>query len=419
MFRRRPLPMREKLLAKHRQSSTVKVDCTSMLGAQTWVMMSLSFALCIGSSSLVLAGRQRVKPVLTLRNANHPTISADGSRVAVAPDSRVVEVYQVFPKHKLRTFRPGGSWHWLSADGRTLATNGDSGLHLWEVESGKELARIAYGIEIVKQYERWLSDAASFSSDLGFVADLLLPRTGGREITPGIAVWDLEKRKLMRMFGENKHEKDFWGAVFLSPDARLMAASRNNVDNPERNVTVVWETQSGREMLRLPFACFWLAISTDGQRLATDHKVSGGGEAFAFSMTEKGELLVQRTPGAEVPTEPTRYLIQVWEIQTGRKVSVIGGGEYKTATRAAAGALSPDGKLLATSSLGYIVLWNADTGELLTSVPHDGHIPPREGIGNVGFSGDGRYLVTGSTPTEVVKIWRVADLLQNPAVEPR
>lgn len=370
-------------------------------------------ALFCAMASLLVTGAQEVKPVLILHNANHPTISADGSRVTVAPHIGVAEVYQVSPKRKLRSF-PAGSRQWLSADGRKLATNGDEGLRLWDVDSGRELARITHGIEINEPYERWLSDEASFSSDLRFVADFEWDLWSEGEHQAGVVLWDLETRKIVRVFAENKVEKDHWGAVFLSPDARLLAASRNNVDKPERNVTIVWEVESGRELLRQPFNSSWLAISADGQRLVADHTVSGGEESLAFGVTEKGELRVQPAPGAQPPLEPPRSLTQVWDIRTGKRVPVIGGGEYNKATRAGTGALSPDGRLLATGSLGYVVLWNADTGERIAMLPHDGKEPPREGIRSVAFSADGRYLVTDSTPTEIVKIWRVADLVPKP-----
>lgn len=397
--------------ANDQPSNTMGLERASLL-------LGAIAAVSLGASSLVLASGEQAKPVLTLRNANHPSISADGGRVAVAPEGGVAEVYQVSPKKKLHTFRPGGSRHWLSADGRVLATNGDSGLYLWDVDSGQELAKIAYGIRIIESWPRWLWDEASFSSDLSVVADEQEPleRNGRKE--SGVSLWDLKNRKLVRIFSEEYVEKDHWRAVSLSPDGRLLAASRNNVDHADRNATVVWDTQSGREILRLPFNSWWVALSSDGHRLVTSHLVSGGGEALIFSVTEQGKLRVERAPGQR-PLPPSHYLMEVWDIQTGGRVSLIGAGKHTKATGAAVGVLSPDGKLLATSSLGYIVLWNADTGELLTSLPHDGHIPPREGIRTIAFSGDGGYLVTGSEPTEVVKVWRVADLLALPAVEPQ
>lgn len=359
-------------------------------------------------------GRNGAKPILTLRNANHPTISADCSRIVVMPEIGVIEAYQVSPKRKLRTFRRAGSREWLSGDGRRLAVNGDDGLSFWDVDTGQELARITHGIELVKPHNRWLSDDASFSSDLRFVAEVqwLLKRNGREE--SGVSLWDLKSRKLARIFSEEHSPKDHWGSVFLSPDGRLLAASRTNIDKPERDITVVWETETGRELLRLPFASWWLAISGDGRRLAAHHKVYGAGEALTFSILTSDKLRVEPTPGQR-PPEPSRYLTEVWDIQSGKRVSVIEGGgrEDPPATRAGAGVLSPDGKLLATSSLGYVVLWDAETGNLLASQSHDGHTPPREGIRTIAFSLDGRFLVTGSEPTEIVKIWSVEDLLRN------
>jgi len=380
-------------------------------------IVGLAFGLCVGPLVLAPADQPAPKPILTLRNANHPTISADGSRIAVGPECGVVEVYQVSPKRKLRTFRPGGCRQWLSSDGQTLVVNGDR-LRLLDVDSGQQLAEIdSMGIEGPEIW--WLEEGAPFSSDLRIVGDSLdlLKREG--ETTPGVALWDLENRKLIRTFGEDRYIKDHWGKVFLSADGRLVAASRWNVDRPERAMTAVWEVETRRELLRLPFQCFWLAISADGRRLVTEHRVSGGGESLTFSVTEKGELRVERTPGAPQPAEPSVYHTEVWEIETGKQVSLIGGGKDTPFNRAGAGALSPDGKLLATGSLGYVVLWNAETGELLTSLPHEGRIPPREAVRSIAFSGDGRFLVTDSTPTEVVKVWRVGDLLALPAVEPR
>ena len=66
-------------------------------------------------------------------------------------------------------------------------------------------------------------------------------------------------------------------------------------------------------------------------------------------------------------------------------------------------AFSPDGKLLATSSIDSTVkLWRVSDGSLARTLRHP------EAITSVAFSGDGAWLVTGSYDTNV-RVWRVSD----------
>ncbi|HXG68784.1 MAG TPA: hypothetical protein VNO70_27045, partial [Blastocatellia bacterium] len=111
--------------------------------------------------------------------------------------------------------------------------------------------------------------------------------------------------------------------------------------------------------------------------------------------------------GSATRATSSPYSIEVWNIQTGQRVTQINGATGDPPQAMTGGALSPDGKLLATENGEEFLLWDADTGQLLVSQVHQKNYAVRA----LAFSGDGRFLVSGSLG-EVVKVWRVGDLLE-------
>ena len=402
--------------------------------------MKISLIFLIAILTLVSTGtRQRIelpktgaKPILTLKDANHPVISADGRRVLVAPSIHVAEVYDVSTGRKLLTLNHEFFRYALSGDGKQVAlfsfitksvsegkyTVEHTEVKFFDVDSGK-LIRQAHADNLAIA-NRIGEDARYISSSLRFMANPSLLEEI-REQPPnksGVLLADLQSLTIIRQFGKYDANYDNWNTAALTPDARVLAATRANIKHPERIETVVWDAQTGRELLRLPFNSWWLELSADGRRLVTARSTppADKGNVVAFSVTPNGQLHAEaKSKGSKaVETEPEPST-EIWDITSGERVSEVGaefGGQRPPMLR---GALSPDGKLLATASHNYALVWDADTGKLLAAQPHVAN-PREDSVRRVMFSDDGAFLVMGSMG-EIVKVWRIADVLRHAAVK--
>ena len=373
-----------------------------------------------------LSDCSRATPLLVLRDANSPSLSADGKRIAVSPEIGMSEVYDVPSGRKLQTFRVANSFgSQLAADGRQLAifaplVSHDSSsrpCNVWffDVDSGRELRRSNTCVKLGEKFVGSLiidslNNNRNLSSDLRLIAGPANPGLFEKRslaTQPGIWLWDISRQRLTRTFGElvvyDDYNFDVWKEVRLTPDGRVLAASRFN-RRSENLETIIWDAQSGRVLLRLPFASRYLALSDDGRRVATtiEPPMTGAENRVSLAVDPKGQVLANSSGAAMAERPPT----EVWDIATHKRIAQIGEDRDVPITGV---AFSPDGTLLATESLNCVVVWNADTGKLLASVVHDED--ERGRVKSVAFSSDGRYLVTSSL-NEVVKVWSVADLIK-------
>jgi WD40 repeat protein/serine/threonine protein kinase len=151
--------------------------------------------------------------------------------------------------------------------------------------------------------------------------------------------------------------------VAYDPDGKRLAAVCNG--GPDGEDVMVWDAQTGNELLSFKGGILSIAFSPDGKRLAT---LSG-------------------------PRQ-----VKVWDAETGKELLALGqpklfpGGIHSF-------AYSPDGKRLATGSNRELKVWNAENGEELHTFQVMGTLQ------SLVFSPDGKRLATTSIRDKTVKVW--------------
>ena len=194
----------------------------------------------------------------------------------------------------------------------------------------------------------WIIQAMALSADGTRMA---LCQSGGPGYSQGqIVLWDVRAGRRIRSWPFREREEPANRAEF-SPDGLLLASVSRGAS------PTIWEVSSGRRVHDLPGkgATFilWVRFSPDGNRLVAPD---------------------------------IRGLATTWDVASGQMSTELHGipsireGEY-----------SPDGKTLATATLGGVRLWDAASGNLrierLASDNHPADI--------VHFSRDGRLLASG------------------------
>ena len=281
-----------------------------------------------------------------------------------------------------------------SHDGRLIASGGwDSAIRLWDAAGGEPVGTLT-------GHGAWIADVA-FSPNSRRLYSL--------SNDSSLRVWDVDARRVMTTLGQvsvvspaqvqkiaihpsgellatgSMGEVRFWDLVTgreleklnlgertirivaYSPDARWLAAVRDNVDGKGDGVVVLVDQEARRSHVEL-----------------RGHQ----GLIHAVSFSPDSNSIV--TAGQD-------RIVRLWNVKTGELIRQMEGHFHEVF----AAAFAPDGTRIATGGRDRIIrLWDPKTGEQMAQLR--GHT---DYVFSLAFTPDGSTLVSGSGDT-TVRLWR-------------
>jgi WD40 repeat protein len=286
----------------------------------------------------------------------------------------------------------------VSPDGARLCvhTGGDrTGIAVFDATSGKQTAVCRGHSEGVRVY--------------GFSPDSLRFASGSMDRTA--RVWDAATGALLATC--KGHTSTITSATFSPDGARLVTASADGMVRQ-------WDAKTGQEVeppydrhtADLCSAVYspdgeWVASAGDDRTIRVwrargrqDVAVLHGhtGSVIQVAFTPDGRRLASRSSrwGGITLWDNT---VRIWDVDSRATLPVL-RGHTRTIYPV---AYSPDGRWLASGSWDSTVrLWDAATGEMCATLPHDSY------VWDLAFGPDGKWLATGCGAEDRLRIWDVA-----------
>lgn len=290
----------------------------------------------------------------------------------------------------------------VSPSGQLLATIGRSGaVQLWDVGTG----------QLVRDLH-----AGKRKSKFGVQGNALAFAPDGKTLVAALHeaahLWEVDSGKEIAVLAGHKHPVS---AVAFAPDGKTIATgdsigrAPNDFTSPADSTITLWDAGTHQPQRSFSAHHGWiysLAFSHDGKSLASASpydvclwRVANGDR---LAKLERAATVVAFSPTA--PVLATGSKVTLWDAQTQERQRELD----EQVSYAGALAFSPDGKTLAVGNKdGLIRLWNADNGkELGVGGGHQGLVR------SLDFSPDGNLLASTSGHDGTLRLWGPASGLQ-------
>jgi RNA polymerase sigma factor (sigma-70 family) len=296
----------------------------------------------------------------------------------------------------------------ISPDGKTLASRGlDGAVRLWEVGSGKELARFD------------LSEPGDWTNTVAFSPDgkLLATATKAAGLVNMILIWDVANRKQARRIDVQDATRRVSAVAFADGGKTLAGVFGQTV--------LLWDATTGREVRRLQghqAEIEVLTVSPDGKTLATGGRdgtvrlwdLATGRERSQFPrklalrpdvqhhpmlppVKQRGVLSLAFSPDGKLLALAVggEKIFRVWDTEANRELPAFAGD----AGEVSAVAFLPDGKTLVSGAWnGILHLWDVPGRKEIRQF--QGQQSP---VLSLALSRDGMMLAVGGYRT--VRLW--------------
>jgi WD40 repeat protein len=285
----------------------------------------------------------------------------------------------------------------FSADGRTVLTGcADSVIRIWDADKGTVVRRIE-----VDQVLRDVSEyQIAFSKDRKGAAVI-------GAIPSSASLWNLDSGKMRARLDDGRYGT--WVAGF-APDGKTLAARGNN---PGNNITgiQIWDSATGKKVSKNMIDAEGqgtFAFSPDGKTLVVD----GSGELAFWDVAQGKETRKWSLPNGR--TDRLRFApsgsmiagagdggVDLWNAATGKVLPPLRLPEMEfPASLLDCLAFSADGKTVAAAGrTGVIYVWDVGTAKMRDVLT--GH---RDWVTSLDFSPDGARLISGSRDATAL-IW--------------
>jgi WD40 repeat protein len=312
----------------------------------------------------------------SIEAASRVGFSQDGRRLMVADGNGVV-LFDVARRARLGQL-DGPADAAITPDGRTVATGGvGSVVALYDLDSRKLEGRLRWAPRQLR--------VATFGVEISpdgrqLVEKSQLLRPGKKQGELGykeqyLVVWDLPGRRTLRRLRIGPpafYGLDTDSDLAFSPDSRVLAYARDDsakVGDPDLDRVALWDTRDRRELE---------VVDAPGVEALAFGR---GGDVLALGFIDRVELRDAHHPGSVLQT----IRVPKWTAQNL--------------------AVSPDGRLLATSGSQGALLWELGRpGDLPVLA---GTLVDRQDLGSggldsdVAFSPDGRHLAVADDGSEI------------------
>jgi RNA polymerase sigma factor (sigma-70 family) len=288
----------------------------------------------------------------------------------------------------------------LSRDGRLCAIHVPQGIHVFDIETGKELYKLP-------KAEREVEAVIFAGRDWIVTAD-------NKQV---IDVWEARTGKPVRRFAHHAPVE----SLAASTHGRRLATLEHHNNPAERlldqDAVHIWDLTTGVRMYTLPARpkCWYrnVQFAPDGQRLFASSFGRKGNTLTVWDvktgtqireLANAGGATIAVSPDGNRLAEAGQCSFEVWDLRTGRRLSC----EDSQHARAATVLLSPAGERVFTIGYSSISTWDGTNGQRLHSVelpPYYDTVPQFSH-----HSADGKYALsfTGDYDHLQMDVWDIA-----------